>query len=65
MTSRQALDAMLAATGLTVIQDPKTGAFAVRKEASDRNDPRAAEAAATDRPTSKKKVMPSKIRQNP
>lgn len=33
MTSRQALDAMLAGTGLTVLQDPKTGAFSVRKEA--------------------------------
>lgn len=33
MTARQALDAMLAGTGLTVLQDPKTGAFAIWKKA--------------------------------
>jgi outer membrane receptor protein involved in Fe transport len=44
MTSRQALDAMLAGTGLTVLQDPKTGALAVRKETPGPNGQRAAQA---------------------
>lgn len=47
MTSRQALDAMLAGTGLTVLQDPKTGALAVSR-AADGN--KAAQTAANDRP---------------
>lgn len=33
MSSREALDAMLVGTGLKVLQDPKTGAFAVHREA--------------------------------
>lgn len=32
MTPREALDAMLAGTGLTVIRDEKTGAFTLKKE---------------------------------
>lgn len=34
MTSQDALDAMLAGTGLNALRDPKTGAFAVRKDAA-------------------------------
>ncbi len=49
MTPVQALDAMLADTGLVVTQDNKTGAFAVRK--GDRpNAPRAALTEKSDRP---------------
>lgn len=43
-TPREALDLMLADSGLVMSQDPKTGAFAVRKEAADPNGPRAAPA---------------------
>jgi hypothetical protein len=50
MTHREALDAMLAGTGLSVLRDPKSGALAVRKEAPDPNVPRAAKAPANDRP---------------
>lgn len=49
MTPREALDAMLAGTGLVAVQDSQTGAFSVRKETSDPNAPRAAQT--SDRPT--------------
>lgn len=52
MTPRAALDAMLANTGLVVIQDPKTQAFSVRRESDDPNVERAAPKA--DRPNSPK-----------
>jgi TonB-dependent receptor len=50
-TPREALDLMLADTGLVASQDAKTGAFAVRKGAADPNAPRAAPVVAqSDRP---------------
>jgi outer membrane receptor protein involved in Fe transport len=49
MEARAALDAMLAGTGLVVVQDVKTGAFSL-KRASDPNGQRAALPAASDRP---------------
>lgn len=42
--AREALDLMLAGTGLTVVQDAGTGALAVRRD-SDPNDPRATQVA--------------------
>ncbi|MES2693687.1 MAG: STN domain-containing protein [Verrucomicrobiota bacterium] len=57
MTSRQALDAMLAGTGLSVLQDPKTGAFAVRKESPRPNGNGAAPTTERDRPGSKTNLM--------
>lgn len=36
MTSSEALDAMLAGTGLTVFQDARTSAFAIQRETSER-----------------------------
>ncbi len=50
MTSREALDAMLAGTGVQVFEDPRTGAFALRKETSDPNGSRAAPAKPGRRP---------------
>ena len=47
MASRQALDAMLAGTGLTVLQDPKTGALAVSRE---KDGNKAAQTTANDHP---------------
>jgi outer membrane receptor protein involved in Fe transport len=44
-TPQEALDRMLAGTGLVATSDAKTGAFAVRKGAADPNAPRAASAA--------------------
>ena len=42
--AREALDLMLAGTGLTIVQDAGTGALAIRRE-TDPNDPRAAQVA--------------------
>ena len=50
MTPREALDTMLADTGLEVVQDEKTGAFSVRKGPADPNVPRAAQPMPSDRP---------------
>ncbi len=55
MTAREAVDAMLAGTELTVLQDPKTGAFAVLKKAPDPNEPRGTKRTAPDLPAAKKK----------
>ncbi len=52
MAPRAALDAMLSGTGLLVIQDEKTGAFSVKKEA-DPNADGAAQKMGSDRPVSK------------
>jgi len=54
MTDRQALDAMLADTGLMVIQDPKTGAFTVTTPAaSPKNGPRKKNAEPSGGPNNK------------
>lgn len=50
MTPLEAVDRMLAGTGLTAAADPKTGAFAVRKGAADPNASRAAPGAASRPP---------------
>lgn len=55
MTSRQALDAMLAGTGLAVLQDPKSGAFAIRKK--DTGSGATIPKNGANSQTSKKKVM--------
>ncbi len=47
--AREALDAMLARTGLVAVQDERTGALAVRREAGP-NDQRAAQMEPGDRP---------------
>jgi outer membrane receptor protein involved in Fe transport len=52
-TAPQALDRMLEGTGLTVVQDQKTGALAVKKAVSP-NDQRAAPTDPSDRPGSGK-----------
>lgn len=49
-TVRAALDAMLAGTGLVAAEDKKVGALTVRRESSDPNVQRAAQATARDRP---------------
>jgi hypothetical protein len=49
MTAREALDAMLAGTGLMVVQDAQTGAFSVRR-VHDPNGHRAAPTMSVDRP---------------
>jgi TonB-dependent receptor len=49
-TPKEAVDAMLADTGLVATQDTKTGAFAVRKGPADPNGPGATQAASGDRP---------------
>jgi len=49
MSAREALDAMLAGTGLVVVQDEKTGAFSLRR-ALDPNVARTARATAGSRP---------------
>ncbi|MDP3072945.1 MAG: hypothetical protein Q8N18_21815 [Opitutaceae bacterium] len=50
MTSREALDAMLAGTGLTVLQDSRTGALAVKREDDRPNVQRATPTVPSDRP---------------
>jgi len=50
MTAREALDAMLANTGLVLFED-STGAFTVRREGRDPNGQRAAQNTPSDRPT--------------
>ncbi|MBI5692239.1 MAG: hypothetical protein HZC55_19320 [Verrucomicrobia bacterium] len=45
-TAREALDRMLAGSGLVISEDARTGAFAVRKGAADPNAPRAEPAGA-------------------
>lgn len=56
MLPRAALDAMLAGTGLLVIQDEKTGAFSVKKD-GDPNAEGAAPKVAGDRPVSSKSAL--------
>ena len=51
LTAREALDRMLAGTGLISAQDEKNGAFTVRRESPDPNGPRAAQKTASDRPS--------------
>lgn len=58
MTAPAAVEQMLANTGLVATQDPKTGAFAVRKAGP--NAPRVALAKSSDRPTSQGKVEDGK-----
>lgn len=55
LTVQEALDAMLADTGLVASQDAKTGAFAIRKGETGPNAERAI-ATASDRPASQVKV---------
>ena len=57
MTSRQALDAMLAGTGLSVFEDPRSGAFAVRRESPRPNGNGAAPKTERDRPGTKINLM--------
>jgi len=51
LTPGEALDKMLAGTGLAYSQDEKSGAFVVRRENNDPNAPRAEQVATTDRPS--------------
>ncbi|MBX7122469.1 MAG: hypothetical protein K1X42_10100 [Opitutaceae bacterium] len=46
MAPLKALEAMVAGTGLTVLRDPKSGAFAIKRESAPPNAPRATSAAA-------------------
>lgn len=55
MTSRQALDAMLRDTGLDVLEDPATGAFAVRKAPASKGATKSVKTNSADGPESKKK----------
>lgn len=50
LTPGEALDKMLAGTGLVCAQDDKNGAFVVRREGNDPKDPRAAQSKTGDRP---------------
>jgi iron complex outermembrane receptor protein len=49
-TAREALDRMLAKTGLVAKEDPKNGAFVVHREIPDPNGRRAAQTPTRDRP---------------
>jgi hypothetical protein len=49
-TAREALNRMLAGTGLIAREDPKNGAFVVHRETSDPNGQRAAQPQPRDRP---------------
>ncbi len=51
LTPGEALDKMLAGTGLVFTQDEKNGAFVVRREGNDPNGPRAAQTGTGDRPS--------------
>ena len=50
MTSRQALDAMLVGTGLSVLQDTRSGAFTLRRKDPGPKGGRAAQKPESDRP---------------
>ena len=51
LTASEALEKMLAGTGLVFTQDEKNGAFVVRREGNDPNAPRAAQTGTSDRPS--------------
>lgn len=55
-TPVEALDQMLAGTGLVFTQDEKNGAFVVRREDNGPNGPRAAQTGSSDRPSQNDKV---------
>ena len=59
MTAREAIDGMLAGTGLAAGIDEKTGAFAVRRESSDANPQGAPRSAQSEPPTGPAAPPPS------
>lgn len=60
MTPREALDKMLAATGLTASQDDRTGAFAIKRESRARQPPPAKRAAPSESAPNPTPVQPMK-----
>ena len=64
-TPREAIDRMLARTGLVAKEDPKNGAFVVHREIPDPNGQRAAPATVRDRPTTPEDLVNSRIPPQP